>query len=231
VQKQREDHNRLGFSLQLCTLRYLGFSPNDISTVPDNVVSYVSKQLRVEPSCLKLYGERIQTQSDHLQEIQDYLGFHISSTLELEKHSRWLLERALEHDKPSLLLQLSCEKFYQEKIVRPGITRLEKMVATARSQAQEETYKRLSPLLTFEQKTFLDGLLVSDATTNRTHLGWLSKGATSNSASAMIVCLQKLEFLREQKVDQWDMSVLTPNRLKFSTNCKTINQPGIAANA
>jgi TnpA family transposase len=45
VQKQREDHNRLGFSLQLCTLRYLGFSPNDISTIPDDVVSYVSKQL------------------------------------------------------------------------------------------------------------------------------------------------------------------------------------------
>lgn len=157
----------------------------------------------------------MQTQSDHLKEIQDYLGFHTSSTLELEKYSHWLLERALEHDKPSLLLLLLCEKFYQEKIVRPGITRLEKMVATARSQAQEETYKRLSPLLTFEQKTFLDSLLVSDATTHRTHLGWLSKGATSNSASAMIVCLQKLEFLRKQKVDQWDMSLLTPNRLKF----------------
>jgi hypothetical protein len=90
----------------------------------------------------------MQTQSDHLQEIQAYLGFHIAHPLELKTLSSWLLERALEHDKPSLLLQLLCEKLYQEKVIRPGITRLEKMIATARSQAQEETYKRVAPLLT-----------------------------------------------------------------------------------
>jgi TnpA family transposase len=147
VRKQRGAHNRLGYALQLCALRYLGFSPHDITAFSDEVVSYVSKQLRVVSSCLKLYGERMQTQSDHLQEIQGYLGFHIASQLELNTLSSWLLERALEHDKPSLLLQLLCEKLYQEKIVRPGITRLEKMIATARSQAQEETFKRLAPLL------------------------------------------------------------------------------------
>jgi hypothetical protein len=32
-----------------------------------------------------------------------------------------------------LLLQLLCEKLYQEKIVRPGITRLEKIIATEAS--------------------------------------------------------------------------------------------------
>ena len=122
--------------------------------------------------------------------------------------SYWLLERALEHDKPSLLLQQLCEKLYQEKIVRPGITRLEKMVATARSQAQTETYKRVSPLLTPEHKKFLDDLLVIDETTNRTRHAWLIKGATSNTASAMLFCLDKLAFLRKQKIDQWNLSLL-----------------------
>jgi TnpA family transposase len=70
VRKQRGAHNRLGYALQLCALRYLGFSPHDITALPDEGVSYVSKQLRVDSSCLKLYGERMQTQSDHLQEIQ-----------------------------------------------------------------------------------------------------------------------------------------------------------------
>jgi TnpA family transposase len=215
VQKQRGAHNRFGYSVRLCILRYLGFSLDDLTQIPESVVAYVSQQLHVDPSSLKLYGNRQKTRSEHLQEIQKYLGFHTASHVELDDLSHWLLERALEHDKPSLLLQLLCEKLYQEKIVRPGITRLEKLVATARSQAQEETFKRVSRLLTSEHRTLLDSLLVSDEMTRRTRHSWLSKGATSNTASAMLFCLDKLAFLRDQNVDTWDMSALTPNRLKF----------------
>ena len=52
-------------------------------------------------------------------------------------------------------------------------------------------------------------------TTNRTRHALLIKGATSNAASAMLFCLDKLAFLREYKIDTWDLSLLTPNRLKF----------------
>ena len=215
VRKQRGDHNRLGYGLQLCILQYLGFSPDDLALIPEPVIAYVSQQLNVPPSSLKLYGNRIKTRTEHLQEIQKHLGFHLVNQVELNILSRWLLDRALEHDKPSFLLQLLCEKFYEEKVVRPGITRLERLVATARSQAQEETFKRVSPLLTPEHKKFLDDLLVSDEITNHTRHAWLIKGATSNTASAMLFCLDKLAFLRKQNIDQWDMSLLTPNRLKF----------------
>lgn len=215
VQKKRGDHNRLGYGLQLCILRYFGFSPNDIMAIPDQVIIYVSSQLGVEPSILRLYGERMQTQSDHLQEIEGYLGFRKAAPIDLSAITSWLMERALEHDKPSLLLQQVCEKFYQEKIVRPGITRLEKMAAQARSQAQEETYRRLLPLLTPERKTFLDNLLVSEETTQHTSIYCIIKNQTSNSTSAMIFCLEKLAFLREQKIDKLDISALTPNILKF----------------
>lgn len=34
IHHQREDHTRLGFALQLCTLRYLGFAPHDLHTTP-----------------------------------------------------------------------------------------------------------------------------------------------------------------------------------------------------
>jgi hypothetical protein len=127
----------------------------------------------------------------------------------------WLLARALEHDKPTLLLQLACEKLYRERIVRPGVTRLERFVATAREQAHEETFRQLTPLLTDERKTLLDGLLQPDATTGRTPLSWLRQEAVSHAASHIIATLTKIVFLQDAGVDQWDLTCLNPNRAKW----------------
>lgn len=38
VEQQRGDPNRLGFALQLCTLRYLGFIPTNLLDPPQAVV-------------------------------------------------------------------------------------------------------------------------------------------------------------------------------------------------
>lgn len=215
IPKTASAGNRLGFIVQLCTLRFLGFCPDDLSSVPQDVLIYLAKQLEVPPISLSDYGERGQTRTDHLQVILAYLRFRKAGSTDMNTLSAWLLERVLEHDKPSLLLRQLCEKLYKEKIVRPGITVLERIIATSRSDAQTETFRRVSPLLTPERKKFLDNLLVNDEALKRTRHGWLIKGITSNTAPAMLFSLEKLAFLRKEKVDQWDMSSLTPNRLKF----------------
>jgi TnpA family transposase len=115
VQKQHGDYNRLGFALQLCLLRSLGFSPQNLLRLPENVVAYVARQLHVNPGGLSKYGKRSPTRTVAFQAIQAYLGFRKATTNDFLRLSRWLLERALEHDKPSLLLQFLCEKLYQEK--------------------------------------------------------------------------------------------------------------------
>ena len=50
--------NRLGFALQLGTLRFLGFCPDDLSAAPEVVVAYVARQLDVAPGELAQYGKR-----------------------------------------------------------------------------------------------------------------------------------------------------------------------------
>lgn len=40
----------------------------------------------------------------------------------------WLLERALEHDEERVLLPMTCLKLRQERIVRPAISTLERLV-------------------------------------------------------------------------------------------------------
>jgi TnpA family transposase len=211
----RGDQNRLGFVLQLGTLRYLGFCPDDLTRAPATVVAYLAEQLGVAPAALADYGTRAQTRTDHLQHIQRYLGFRDADLFDLAALTDWLLERALEHDQPMLLLQLAIEKLYADRIVRPGITRLERMVATARSQAQQETFRRLEPLLTDERRTLLDGLLQADPATGRAPLIALRLGATSYTPRAILDTIAKLTVLQDHSVTDWQLAGLSPNRLKF----------------
>jgi TnpA family transposase len=214
VNRQREPFNRLGYALQLCALRYLGFVPTDFTATPEVVVTFVAEQLAIAPRVLALYDNR-EPQSDHRRHVRTYLGFRPATPMDVYALQTWLLARALEHDKPTLLLQLACEKLYRERIVRPGVTRLERFVATAREQAHEETFRQLIPLLTDERQTLLDGLLQPDATTGRTLLSWLRQEAVSHAASHIIATLTKIVFLHDAGVAQWHLASLNPNRAKW----------------
>ncbi|MCP4913593.1 MAG: DUF4158 domain-containing protein, partial [Oligoflexia bacterium] len=45
IKIRRGDHNRLGFALQLGTLRYLGFCLDDLQSTPFEVIDFLSQQL------------------------------------------------------------------------------------------------------------------------------------------------------------------------------------------
>lgn len=170
ARRQRGEHNCLGFALQLCALRYRGFVPDVLANAPALAVEFVADQLGLGAQALTLYGQRIATRTEHLRQVQAYLGFRKALPGDFEDLAQWLLARAMEHDKPALLLQLVCEQLRRDKIVRPGLSRLERLVATARRRAQEETYRRLVPLLTPSRRAWLDALLETEADTGRTPL-------------------------------------------------------------
>ena len=143
------------------------------------------------------------------------MGYRKAEQTELAELSAWLLDRALEHDKPSLLFELACQKLRTEKIVRPAVWRLERLITSARQQAQTETMRRLAPLLTEEKKRVLDALLVPDSTKGGTPLAWLRHPATANSPKAILRNLEKLRFLQELGINTWPLEPLNPNRLKL----------------
>jgi TnpA family transposase len=66
VRKQRGAPNQLGFALQLCALRYLGFAPDDLGATPEAVITFVAQQVGVSPSAIARYGGRIHTRTTHL---------------------------------------------------------------------------------------------------------------------------------------------------------------------
>lgn len=215
VLRRTGDHHQLALALQLCALRYLGFIPADVTTSPAEAVAFVASQLGLASDSLAAYGGRPATRRAQVREVQAHLDFRRVSAADIEALSDWLLERALEHDKPSLLFDLASERLRNAKVVPPGVTPLERIVAEIRARAQQVTYNALAPLLSPERRSALDRLLVTDAQTGRTPLAWFKQPAITNSPRAILEAIDKFKSLRDLGVTEWDLSVLNPNRLKF----------------
>ena len=75
VNQYADEASRLGFALQLATLRYLGFCPDDLGSAPSEVVRFLADQLKIAPGSLSAYGRRAQTRTDHFLAVQDHLGY------------------------------------------------------------------------------------------------------------------------------------------------------------
>jgi hypothetical protein len=71
VDRRRGEHNRLGFALQLTTVRWLGVFLPDPTAVPPVVLEYLARQLDIgDSSCVGRYLERRPTRFDHAEEIK-----------------------------------------------------------------------------------------------------------------------------------------------------------------
>jgi hypothetical protein len=73
IEPKRRDRNKLGFAVQLATVRYAGrFLDDPLDGVPVELVDYLAEQLEIaDSSCVKSYGEREMTRLDHAKEIRE----------------------------------------------------------------------------------------------------------------------------------------------------------------
>jgi len=192
----RSPRERLGLAVQLCTLAWLGFVPDDVTAAPPAAVGRLADQLHLGAGVLAGYGEREQTRTDHLRLVLQYSEWRLPRSLGNMELEEFLLARAMEHDSPSLLFQLACEHLRTSQVVRPDVVRLIERVAAARTRAERETYDRLAHLLTEQRRAELDSLLVTNDEIGMARLRWLNTGPTEASAVAVKTEVRKLLFLR-----------------------------------
>lgn len=146
INRRQRDHTRLGFAIQLGTVRFLGtFLPNP-TAVPENVVTYVANQLSVEdPDCLSRYASR-DTHWEHATQIQHAYGYHnFYDPREAFRLVRWLYSRAwLSAERPSVLFDLATARLVERKVLLPGVTTLERLVARVRDRAAARLWHQLT---------------------------------------------------------------------------------------
>ena len=117
VAKRRRDHNRLGFAVQLTTVRFLGTFLANPTDVPKVVVDYVARQLGIQPALIARYAERPSTQHEHTVEIREAYGYrHFNDPPGHFYLVRWLFVRAwLSSERPSLMFDLATTWLVERK--------------------------------------------------------------------------------------------------------------------
>lgn len=216
--------NRLAIGIQLCLIRYFGFLDDGWKAqIPDNIVSFVAHQLvsgndAPVTADLTSYGNRAMTRSFHFQQMLRHLNFRKWQPMDEPLYEKWLIHQGMEHDNERYLLNKLCQKLHQDKILRPSIGTLERVIGGIDEHLHAETYQRLSFLWQPELFHQLDNLLQTHEAGKLTGHRWLCMVPTANTPKSLRQTLDKITFLKNIKVDTWDLSVIPSNRKKRLAN-------------
>ncbi|MFD5199672.1 DUF4158 domain-containing protein [Streptomyces sp. NPDC058375] len=137
---RRAEPHRLGFALQMCTVRYVGLFLEAPLAVPWPVIEHLAVQLGIEdPSVVKRYTERRQTLYDHVWEIRDAYGYHTYEDDEWGRGFRTFLHgRAWTHaEGPKALLDHPVGWLRRHRVLLPGVSVLARQVSEARKVAEK----------------------------------------------------------------------------------------------
>jgi hypothetical protein len=156
---QRGAENRLGLAVALCAIRFLGFVPHDLASLPEEALAFVAGQVDAAEHELLAYGARAQTRSDHLNLLLAHLGWRRATDANRAALGRWLGERAVEHDAPVALMALAGEHLRARRVLRPPIDTLARMIATARADSHREVECLVADQLPAPRRDELDALL------------------------------------------------------------------------
>lgn len=214
--KLRGDHNRLGFSIQLTTVRHLGrFLSDPLQGVPTEVIDFLAGQLGVaDPSCVKRYARREPTHREHAGTIQEALGLRDFTEAEAEL-AEYVARRAwITGDGPKAIFFDALRWLREQQVLLPGLSRLARLVAREREAATRRLWETLCAALSEQQRRELDALLVVPAGKRISQLEEWRTGPARASGPQMIKALSRVAEIIASGLSRVKLDVtVTPRRL------------------
>ncbi len=214
VARRRGDVSRLGFALQLVTVRSLGTFLTDPLDVPTSVLDFVAEQLgTADPSCVKGYVERRSTRFEHAAEIAQERGYRDFASIEVELR-RWVGDLAwTTGDGPRLIFDAAVGWLRERRVLLPGVSTLARLVASERDAATRRVWETLSGLLTTDQARTLDGLLQVPEGARSSVLEELRTGPRTVTGRGMVKALHRVSELAGLGVGGLDLGRVPARRV------------------
>jgi len=214
VQTCRGSHNRLGFALQLLLMRFLHIILPDLARVPEPVLHFISLQLDVSPVALTAYGMRGQTRDAHSAQIRTYLGLRLYVINDAEPLQAFLIQRAMHRDDAGILIAEAEDWLRRAGILFPAVGTLQRLVTTARTNAEAHIHTIIQGQLTPARRAALDALLTRSQGRRGSTFAWIKAPAPQASVDAITEQRDKRQAILATEVVSLDLTALNRNRVR-----------------
>ncbi len=203
IARLRGDHNRLGFAVQLGTVRFLGTFLDDPTDVPSPVPATMAGQLALSgPPTLDGYRDGRQRRR-HVALIRDRHGYR---DFTLDGRARFRLTRWLYalcwagDDRPSLLIDRATAWLVGDRVLLPGISAIERLVARIRHRAGRRAWRILAAALTREQRRHVEALIDAECAEPSMTFERSRAAPTRRSPAELIRSLDRLDAIRARAI-------------------------------
>ena len=201
IERRRRGHNRLGFAVQLCALRYPGRLLRADEVIPANALRFVAEQVGVEPAALADYGARVQTRYQQLDALRSTFGFSEFTPVRRREILAWLLPVALATTNVTSIALALTDELRRRRLIVPGPFIIEQLVAAATALAERHVAHQLTRGLLPAQHEALDALLAIKEGTSMSGLAWARQPAGAPSYRALARLVEQLAALRAIALD------------------------------
>ncbi len=213
IRARRRPHNRFGFALQLCALRYPGrlLAPGEV--IPLEVTRFLAAQLGLKADDLAGYASREETRHEHLAALRDLYDYKMFTGRGSRDLKDWLESEAETARSNEDLARRFVEQCRATQTILPGITVIERLCADALVAAERRIDARIADRLDDEMRSRLDALLTETADSSITRFVWLRQFEVGQNSADMNRLLDRLEFLQGMPVEISILAGVPPHRI------------------
>lgn len=213
IHARRRSHNRFGFALQLCALRYPGrlLAPGEV--IPLAITRFLAAQLGLKPDDLADYAAREGTRREHLTTLRIIYGYKMFSGRGARDLKAWLEKEAETARSNEDLARHFAEECRRTQTILPGISVIERLCADALVAAERRIDARVFSRLDNVMRDRLDGLLTEDADGRISRFIWLRQFELGKNSADMNRLLDRLEFLQDIGLAAAVLDDVPPHRI------------------